>query len=63
MRSPRSSRRTAQGATAHGAQLLDWLERYAFPEELRFADADYASTMASRFCDTLLRHGTTSALV
>lgn len=50
-------------SSARGAQLLDWLERYAFPEELRFADAAYAQAMASRFCDTLLRHGTTSALV
>lgn len=46
-----------------GAQLLDWLERYAFPEEQRFADRPYADAMAARFCDTLLRHGTTSALV
>ncbi|MBP6715774.1 MAG: amidohydrolase family protein, partial [Acidobacteria bacterium] len=23
---------------AHGAQLLDWLNRYAFPTELRFSD-------------------------
>lgn len=53
----------AERAGARGAQLLDWLERYAFPEELRFADPAYAAAMASRFCDTLLRHGTTSALV
>ena len=53
----------AHRAGERGAQLLDWLERYAFPEELRFADAAYASAMAARFCDTLLRHGTTSALV
>lgn len=48
---------------AHGAQLLDWLESYAFPAERRFADAAHAARMASVFLAELLRNGTTSALV
>jgi len=47
----------------HGAQLLDWLERYAFPAEKKFADAAYARAAAGVFLNALLSHGTTSALV
>jgi guanine deaminase len=46
-----------------GRQLLDWLERYAFPAEIAFQDAAHADAMASFFCDELLRNGTTTALV
>jgi guanine deaminase len=48
---------------AYGAQLLDWLNRYAFPAELRSADPAYAAELARTFCDELLRNGTTTALV
>jgi guanine deaminase len=48
---------------SYGAQLLDWLNRYAFPAEARFADADYAREIAQVFLDELLRNGTTTALV
>lgn len=48
---------------AHGTQLLDWLERYTFPTEQRFADADHATEVADFFLDELLRNGTTTALV
>jgi len=47
----------------YGEQLLDWLERYAFPAEIEFHDAAHAATMAKIFCDELLRNGTTTALV
>ena len=46
-----------------GAQLLDWLETYTFPEEARFADPAHAAAMADRFLELLLAHGTTSAAV
>ncbi len=46
-----------------GARLLDWLERYTFPEEARFADPGHAARIAAAFCDALLRHGTTTAVV
>ncbi|WP_372800861.1 guanine deaminase [Paracoccus seriniphilus] len=44
-----------------GAQLLDWLNTYTFPEEARFADSDHATRMAGFFLDQLIAHGTTSA--
>ena len=46
-----------------GAQLLDWLNQYAFPEEAKFADPDHAREVAEVFVEELLRNGTTSALV
>ena len=48
---------------SYGEQLLDWLNRYAYPAEARFADADYAREIADVFLDELLRNGTTTALV
>ena len=48
---------------SHGAGLLDWLETYTFPAELRYADAAVAQTGAARFLDALLAHGTTAAVV
>lgn len=48
---------------SYGTQLLDWLDRYAFPAELEFRDAAHAAAIASVFCDELLRNGTTTALV
>jgi guanine deaminase len=48
---------------SYGEQLLDWLNRYAFPGEMRFADPDYARRVAKTFVDELLSNGTTTALV
>lgn len=48
---------------AHGAQLLDWLDRHIFPAELAFADRAHADAVAAFFLDELLANGTTSALV
>lgn len=48
---------------APGAQLLDWLNHYAFPAELELADRAKADAMARAFCDELVRNGTTTALV
>ncbi len=48
---------------SYGAQLLDWLNLYAFPAEARFADEDYAREIADVFLNELLRNGTTTALV
>lgn len=48
---------------SHGGELLDWLERHIFPAEKAFADPAHAAEVAGAFCDELLRHGTTSALV
>jgi len=46
-----------------GAQLLDWLNQYAFPVEEQFADPDHAREVARVFVEELLRNGTTTALV
>ncbi|MFC4346377.1 guanine deaminase [Kordiimonas lipolytica] len=46
-----------------GEKLLDWLERYTFPEEAKFADPAHAEECANFFLEELLRNGTTSALV
>jgi guanine deaminase len=48
------------GSPAEG--LLPWLENYTFPEEMRFADADYCAQAAPFFLDELLRNGVTTAL-
>ena len=48
---------------SYGARLLDWLNRYAFPAEAKFADPDYAHEVAGAFIDELLTNGTTTALV
>jgi len=42
---------------AYGEQLLEWLERYTFPIERRFADPDYAREVADFFLTELLRNG------
>jgi guanine deaminase len=47
---------------APGADLLDWLRRFTFPEESRYGDVSYAEAAAEIFLDRLVRHGTTSAL-
>ncbi|KAH9288177.1 hypothetical protein KI387_032294, partial [Taxus chinensis] len=48
---------------SYGEQLLDWLEKYVFPAEARFADRGHAEDVARRFLAELLRNGTTTALV
>jgi len=47
---------------APGKDLLDWLNRFTFPEESRYADADYAVAAAEVFLDRLIQNGTTTAL-
>jgi len=48
---------------SYGTQLLEWLERYTFPEESRYSDEQLAEQTAKFFLDELLRNGTTTALV
>ena len=48
---------------SYGMQLLDWLERYTYPVEANFHDAERARETAEFFLDELLRNGTTTALV
>jgi guanine deaminase len=48
---------------SYGTGLLDWLDTYTFPAELRHADPVVAAEGAARFLDALLAHGTTAAVV
>lgn len=45
---------------AYGNQLLDWLQKWIFPEEVKFADRNYARDAAGKFFDALLAGGTTT---
>ena len=45
-----------------GAQLLDWLNGYTFPEETRYADPALAAQMAEWLMGQLCAHGTTTAV-
>ena len=47
---------------APGKDLLDWLTRFTFPEESRYADHGYAARAAEIFLARLFQHGTTSAM-
>jgi guanine deaminase len=48
---------------AGGKLLLEWLAAYTFPAEARYADIDYARSVATRYLDENLRHGITTAAV
>jgi len=43
-----------------GKRLIDWLNSYTFPEEMRFGDPAYAAGIASRYLDLTAAHGTTT---
>ncbi|MEQ8290565.1 MAG: guanine deaminase [Roseovarius sp.] len=43
-----------------GKRLIDWLNTYTFPEEMRFADPAYAAEIAGRYLDLTLSNGTTT---
>ena len=47
---------------APAKDLLDWLQRYTFPEEARYADTAHASAGAEIFLKRLFSNGTTCAL-
>ncbi|HVW55974.1 MAG TPA: guanine deaminase [Rhizobiaceae bacterium] len=52
-----------QVIASYGAELLDWLNNYTFPEEAKFRDMQYGRRIARLFLDELIRHGTTTAAV
>lgn len=43
-----------------GKRLIDWLNQYTFPEEMRFADPAYAAEVAARYLDLVTARGTTT---
>jgi guanine deaminase len=49
-----------QVIASFGAELLDWLNTYTFPEETRFANAQHGRRIARLFLDEMIRHGTTT---
>lgn len=48
---------------AYGEALLEWLEKYTFPTEMKFDDPSYAKEISRFFLNELLSNGTTTALV
>ncbi|KIN64324.1 Guanine deaminase [Sulfitobacter noctilucicola] len=43
-----------------GKRLIDWLNEYTFPEEMRLSDPAYAQAVAARYLDLTRAHGTTT---
>ena len=43
-----------------GKRLIDWLNSYTFPEEMRFQDASYAADIAKLYFDLTRSHGVTT---
>lgn len=43
-----------------GKRLIDWLNSYTFPEEMRFSDPAYAAEIAARYLDLTAANGTTT---
>lgn len=50
-----------QVVASYAANLLEWLNTYTFVEEQKFVDFAHGLTIASKFFDTLIRYGTTTA--
>ena len=48
---------------SYSDQLLDWLERYAFPAETAFCDPAFAAAQAEHFLHRIIALGTTCAQV
>ncbi len=48
---------------SYGTDLLEWLEKYTFPEESKFADSDYTKKQIEFFFKQLLNNGTTTAAI
>lgn len=47
---------------SYGQNLLEWLEKFTFPEEQKFSDKDYALEVGNLFFDELISNGTTTAM-
>jgi len=48
---------------AYGEQLLDWLNKYTFPTEQKYADKEFARSVARVFLQENLRNGITTGCV
>lgn len=49
--------------TGMDLELIEWLSRYTYPEEAKFADPDYAHKVYARFVRDLRRSATTRAVI
>jgi len=49
-----------QVIASYGANLLEWLNKYTFKEEQKFADLNHSKIIAKAFFDEMIRNGTTS---
>ena len=49
--------------TGMDSELLEWLEKAAFPEEIRYADAEYAAHAYDLFAERMRRSATTRAVI
>ena len=47
---------------SYGTELLDWLNKYTFPEESKFQNAQHGRRIARLFLDEMVRQGTTSVV-
>ncbi|TFF22071.1 guanine deaminase [Jiella endophytica] len=52
-----------QVIASYGAELMEWLAKYTFPEELRYGDSGVAGEASRFLLDTLAANGTTTAAV
>ncbi|KAJ1974070.1 hypothetical protein H4R35_003789 [Dimargaris xerosporica] len=52
----------ANMGTGYDVPLLQWLDRYTFPEEAKFADADYAARVYDAAVAQFVQCGTTTAV-
>lgn len=48
---------------AFGEQLLDWLNKYTFPTERKYADKAFAASVAKVFLEESIRNGITTSCV
>lgn len=48
---------------AFGEQLLDWLNKYTFPTERKYADKAFAASVAKTFLAEQLKNGTTTSCI
>jgi guanine deaminase len=49
-----------QVIASYGAELLEWLNTYTFPEEAKFRDLQHGRRIARLFLDEMVRQGTTT---
>ena len=49
-----------QVIASYGAELLDWLNKYTFPEESKFTNPQHGRRIARLFFDEMVRQGTTT---